>query len=627
MKKRYLILSLLVLLAAGCSRPYSAKPLSSLKIFQEHSKSALDSSEPSWKTEQQLRLLFLDEQYEKDPLGVIEMLYDKAYAAHDRKLMGAAAELALLNAREIYPKDRDTSATLYLTAAELAYDFLFFVDTLESEDAIKPSYRFMAAIYNRSLSRLVEIRGKHETPWPDTLSLTVSGRSYEFAIEKQGPFLWDPTIFDQLTPAHQLQIEGLRNEYRERGLGAPLVGLVKNPRQHPELGSKIPPQGVTFPITAVLAFETRDVIDKKPHRKATVAFYNSMQTDHVLVEGKQVPLETDYSTPLGLMLAKIEAKGGGLIGMLQSDEYADFAGIYMLEPISLKKTPVLMVHGLMSEPETWVEMFNDLRGEKNIRENYQFWFFKYPSGLPVIYSSSILRKQLSEIYTQYDPQGQNPYFNNLLLVGHSMGGLLSRTMIQDSEDIFWDTVFKEPIDTLPVSDEDRELLREILYFEQNPNIKRVIFISTPHRGSDWADKWFTRIGAGMIDLPGTFTTMSEDIGSIGQEKLAIDQKRLTKHAPNSLDNLSPSSVFTIATNKVPLAEEVPCHTIYGIRKGKPGPGSSDGIVPYWSSHLDNTVSEVPVPSGHGAHRHPIAIAEVKRILRLHLEAFGNTNSE
>ena len=115
----------------------------------------------------------------------------------------------------------------------------------------------------------------------------------------------------------------------------------------------------------------------------------------------------------------------------------------------------LMVHGLMSSPQTWVEMFNDLRGQKEIRENYQFWFFKYPSGLPVVYSSSILRKQLSEIYTQYDPKGQNPYFNNLVLVGHSMGGLLSRTMMQDSEDVFWDAIFKEPIDTLPVSDKDR----------------------------------------------------------------------------------------------------------------------------------------------------------------------------
>jgi hypothetical protein len=215
----------------------------------------------------------------------------------------------------------------------------------------------------------------------------------------------------------------------------------------------------------------------------------------------------------------------------------------------------------------------------------------------------------------------------MLLVGHSMGGLLSRTLMQDSKDIFWDTIFKEPIEDLSVSDKDKELLRELLFFEQNPDIKRVVFISTPHRGSDWADKWFTRIGAGMINLPGTFTSATQDLGSIGQEELAVNQKKLTKRAPNALDQLSPSSIFTKVTNKIPLADEVPYHTIYGIRKGKPGPGSSDGIVPYWSSHLDNTVSAVPVPSGHSAQRHPIAIAEVKRILLMHLESFEITNGK
>ena len=200
-------------------------------------------------------------------------------------------------------------------------------------------------------------------------------------------------------------------------------------------------------------------------------------------------------------------------------------------------------------------------------------------------------------------------------------------MMQDSGGVFWDAIFKEPIDTLPVSDEDREFLRDLLFFEQNPDVKRVVFISTPHRGSDLADKWFTKIGSGMINLPGTITAATGDLMSIGQENFAVDKSKYLKHAPNALDNLSPSSVFTIATNKIPLAEEVPYHTIYGIRKGKPGPGSSDGVVPYWSSHLDITVSDMPVPSGHSAQVHPIAIAEVKRILLLHLVSFENTTGE
>ena len=306
--------------------------------------------------------------------------------------------------------------------------------------------------------------------------------------------------------------------------------------------------------------------------------------------------------------------------MFHSDEYANFAGIYMLEPLSLKKTPVVMVHGLMSSPETWVEMFNDLRGKKEIRENYQFWFFKYPTGLPVAYSSSILRKQLLEIYSEHDPKRQNPYFNNMVVVSHSMGGLLSRTVVQDSKDVVWDSIFTEPIETISMSDEDKEFLRDVLFFEQIDFVKRVVFISTPHRGSNLADKWFARIGAGMIHLPPAVTNITRDIAGVGQEELAIDRSKYSKRAPNGLDNLSPSSIFIKVTNKIPLANDVPYHSVIGARKSKTGPGSSDGIVPYWSSHLDITVSEVLVPSGHSAHRHPLAIAEVKRILLMHLES-------
>jgi pimeloyl-ACP methyl ester carboxylesterase len=615
-----LLLSLVVLLIAGCSQPYSARPLSILKIFEERHQSALDSSEPGWQTEQQLRLLFLDEQYKKDPLSVITKLYNDAYASQDKDLMKVAAELSLLNARKTYAKDKATSTALYLHATELAYDYLFSSDSFAPENVLTPSHRFMADIYNRSVSRLIEIRSKHQTPWPDTLSRTVGDRNYELTIEKQGRFLWDPTLFDQLIPANQLKIKGLRNEYIQKGLGAPLVGMLENPKEHPELGTKLPTQGVTFPVTAVLTFGSRDILDSKPYRRANLAFYDSMQTANVLIEGKQVRLEADYSTPLGLMLARMESKGGGLAGMFESDEYANFAGIYMLERISLKKTPVVMVHGLMSSPETWVEMFNDLRGKREIRENYQFWFFKYPTGLPVAYSSSILRKQLLEIYSEYDPERQNPYFNNMVVVSHSMGGLLARTVVQDSKDIFWDSLFTKPIDTISMNDEDKEFLRDVLFFDQMSFVKRVVFISTPHKGSDLADKWFAKMAAGMIHLPGTVTNITKEIVSVGQEELAIDKSKFSKRAPNALDNLSPSSTFTKVTNQIPLANDVPYHSVIGTRRSKTGPGSSDGIVPYWSSHLDITVSEVLVPSGHGAHRHPIAIAEIKRILQMHLQS-------
>ena len=48
------------------------------------------------------------------------------------------------------------------------------------------------------------------------------------------------------------------------------------------------------------------------------------------------------------------------------------------------------------------------------------------------------------------------------------------------------------------------------------------------------------------------------------------------------------------------------------------PNSSDGVVAYWSSHLDGAQSTRIVPSGHSTHQNPEGIAEVRRILLLHL---------
>ncbi|MHC4758692.1 MAG: hypothetical protein ACYTE8_08540, partial [Planctomycetota bacterium] len=109
MREKRIFLLLLFLLAAGCSRPYSAKPLSPLKIFEQRQESVLDSDEPSSQTQQQLRLLFLDKRYKKEPLQVVSELYNMSYETSDRELMIAAAELALLHARKTFKKDKTKS--------------------------------------------------------------------------------------------------------------------------------------------------------------------------------------------------------------------------------------------------------------------------------------------------------------------------------------------------------------------------------------------------------------------------------------------------------------------------------------------------------------------------------------
>ena len=93
-----------------------------------------------------------------------------------------------------------------------------------------------------------------------------------------------------------------------------------------------------------------------------------------------------------------------------------------------------------------------------------------------------------------------------------------------------------------------------------------------------------------------------------------------KRIPNSVDTLSPENRFVKEINTIPITPGIPYHVISGDRgkgghKDKTKPVMSDGIVPYWSSHMEGAVSELVVPSSHSAHQNPQAIAEVKRILK------------
>ena len=89
-----------------------------------------------------------------------------------------------------------------------------------------------------------------------------------------------------------------------------------------------------------------------------------------------------------------------------------------------------------------------------------------------------------------------------------------------------------------------------------------------------------------------------------------------KRIPNSVDTLAPNNRFVKAINTIPITPGIPYHTIMGDRGRGDTPNSSDGVVPYWSSHMDGAKSELIVPSAHPAHQNPQAIAEVHRILLL-----------
>lgn len=608
----------LAVILSGCGKSYSVKPSSDVKLFKKRAETALNSSKPSEQTQQQLRLMFLENEYKKNPEEVIRQLHEQSRDNKDSQLMIPTAELALLHARKLASNKPSDAVAMNLMAASLAYDYLFGTDQLEPADAITPSYRFMADIYNMAVTRLVVNQAKKENPWVDQYGVEIMSTSYDLSINRKARGLWEPNLFDQLIATNDLQVRGIENEYFSKGLGAPMVGIVNNPQSKSEFGKYFPLKGAAFPVTAVVDFKPINKVEGIWKRKVELTFYDSVQTENTIINATKIPLEADYTTPLGVLLSKIQDPDYGLGAMLDNEKYMPRSGIHMLDPYHPKKIPVVLVHGLMSSPGTWVHMFNDLKGDPRIRQNYQFWFFIYPTGLPIIYSASLLRKDLLEIRDTFDPTDSNQNFDEMVIVGHSMGGLLTRLMVQNSESYYWDNIFTVGPDEVSLSESDKEFLQNIMFFETVPFIKRAVFVSTPHRGSKLADKWLGKIGAGFVSLPTNVKGIEENIIK-DKSELAIDPKAFMRRVPNGIDLLSPSAPFILTLQKVPVNTNIPYHSIIGVRKAKTGPGSTDGIVSYASSHIDFAVSEKLVPSGHYAHKHPVAIAEVKRILNLHLD--------
>jgi len=272
-------------------------------------------------------------------------------------------------------------------------------------------------------------------------------------------------------------------------------------------------------------------------------------------------------------------------------------------------TPVIFVHGLQETGASWAPMIDSLRNDPWIRNHYQFWFFSYPSGYPYPYAAALLRQNLDGIKRVF------PNHKPVILIGHSMGGMICRLMITDAGDKIWRDLFGTSPAKTPMAADTRKLLEDALVFDHRPDVQRVIFISTPHRGSKLASGWVGRIGSSLVKTPQLFGPVYHEMKPLLVHDPAAGELR---RMPNSVDTLEPNDRFVRAVDKLRITPGIPYHSIMGDRGRGDTPNSSDGIVPYWSSHLDAAESELIVNSGHDAQYNAAAIQEVGRILKLNL---------
>lgn len=435
-------------------------------------------------------------------------------------------------------------------------------------------------------------------------------RRYRVTIGPGGHAGYPLSYFDSITPAVDYKVRKL-NHYRREGFGAPLVALRENRHRGP-LERFYPPEAITRPLTAV--------IQKGPLKngiqEVSIELLCPLRNDDYPVEGTRTPLAADFSVPWAALLSRAGELNRIKITDLLTRSPSRDPQLFLMEPYEPDKEPLIMIHGLLDTPLVWTELSNELWADDDIRSKYQLWHYLYNTSAPALYSGRVLREQLRELRKLLDPSGRDPAMKRTTIIAHSMGGIVSRSLTVRPKMTFWNAAFTQPLDSLKMSDFDRDNLREAFFWEPESHVRRIIYVAVPHRGSHFADNPVGRLGRWLISPPNRFEKFYQQISSANPGAFTPAYARLGEGRLDSVHALSPEQPTLRILAELPNAFSVEEHSIIGNR-GRKGPleESSDGVVPYWSSHLDRAQSERIVPSGHGAVEHPETLTEIKRILK------------
>ncbi|MFZ4774389.1 MAG: esterase/lipase family protein [Terrimicrobiaceae bacterium] len=452
--------------------------------------------------------------------------------------------------------------------------------------------------YNDAVARLVLGLQKSAVFTGKQIIIPAAKGTYKVTIAEGEGFV-DPAKFQRFLIASEIPRKHLKHDVRRDGLGGQMVGVIQ---PAPGQAQHCPPQGWAEPVTAVAEFSRPSPAGET---KVVLSFLDPQVKDHVTVDHKRFPLAGDFTAPLAYY-PRLNEMLFGFAAMLRSDKSASRSGIYFYEPYNPEKIPVIFVHGLMSSPHAWIPFINELNSDPEFRRKYQAWVYFYPSGMPIAANAIRLRHALADISTRY------PLKKNIVLVGHSMGGIISKMQVTNTGDKLWNGIFGKSAGLLNAQFPPDSLIKQALIFQANPKITRVIFISTPHLGSRLATLRISNICGSIIRMP------SAALHGFKPEYRSVLRgiEPSMRSVPNSIVGLSPKSPLLINLHK--LAPAVPYHSIIGNQGKNDGAlrDSSDGIVPYWSSHLPGAESEIIVPTGHDAFDHPHSVAEVLRILEM-----------
>jgi pimeloyl-ACP methyl ester carboxylesterase len=609
---------------------------------------------PSQRTIDALHEVDLESTYAEDPARTRVALAEQFSKTPRREWAFALAEMALVEGRRAQSKKSVNCTEHYYRSLQYAYAYLFDPRITEPINPLDPRTRLAADLYNAALAKLIQLaRERGDFNPKGKFVVRTSSGLVALPVNHRG-FPWAQDEIDSLAPSETASNGEVGRDVRNYGVGVPMLGLRKKPENadkrdefltamhpfavtvllHPETNSLFQANAESPADLAIAASVLRRNYEDTPSFKdrrtkvrerdpwtcdptsaPALELVDPLNVAEVQVGNRRATLEAELSSPIVYSLRTTPRTKIELTGFLHPEKAQDDMKLVMLQPYQKGKIPIVFVHGLLSDPLTWTEMFNELGADPEIRKKYQFWAFFYPTGLPFIKSAAKLRQDLERVRMNCDPDGDDPAMNRMILVGHSMGGLISRLQTTKSGDVFWNLVSTKPFKELRTSDESRSQLQQVFFFEPARTVSRVVYIGTPHRGSAYSKSYIGRFGSWLIRLP---KMVMEQQAQLLRDNPNAFNDVFRGALPNSVDLLATDSKLLQVMYEADHAPGVKSHTILGDGIKMTGGETGDGIVPASSASLPNVASELRITADHeNVHRHPRATLEVKRILHEH----------
>ena len=564
----------------------------------------------------------------------------------DERRLSAEAELWVAQAQATARADTAVSLDAWLRAARSAYAYLFHTARTPGERAFENRQTQVRDYYNYAVG---QVGGTLFQRWR---AATASGAPVDALDVGEWTLGMDLGGFRLPGDAHQpealvaadaLHFDGLRSVYRRDGFGAELVAKVsplavgdpsglarlKLGFSEAEAASRDAPDFSEMPyapVTLLLKFDGDALDQVQDSRSVRVTPYDPYRQMAVTLHGQRVPLAGNFTAPYGLWLAESGFAAQSIRSMLGLERGIDRPHLYLMQPFDPDRRILLMLHGLASSPEAWVNLANEIMGDESLRGHYQIWQVYYPTNAPIPINRARIAALVGQTLVRFDPSGKAPASRHMVLVGHSMGGVIGRLLVSSSGEQVWDNVMANRNLSPERARRVREKLGPLLHFQPLPQVDRAIFLAAPQRGTPMAESRLGRLIGKLVRLPLTllegFGDVLQDLAAGGDGEAATGQTAGKVAVPTAIDNLRDSDPFIRATADLPISPRVRYHVIVGKDDALPLADSSDGVVPYRSAHMDGAASEKVVQSWHSVQEKPEAILEIRRILHEQMASEG-----